>query len=142
MRKVSIKLLSIVVVFGLAVVTVLTLLTFFLYQRAQGEISEAQNSRYEPYSLADELRQSSDDLTRLVRTYVVTGDAKYEQQYWDVQAIRNGDKPRPEQYNRIYWDLMAVDGRKSRPDGEAVSLRTLMQRAGFSQQEFAKLQQA
>jgi hypothetical protein len=32
--------------------------------------------RYLSYQAADELRQSSDDLTRLARTYVVTGDEK------------------------------------------------------------------
>ncbi|QBC43175.1 hypothetical protein C1H71_06145 [Iodobacter fluviatilis] len=58
--------------------------------------------------LADGLRQSSDDLTRLARTYVITGDAKYEKQYWDVLDIRNGKKARPQDYQRIYWDFMAV----------------------------------
>jgi hypothetical protein len=33
--------------------------------------------RYSSYLLADELRQSSDDLTRMARTYVLTGDPVY-----------------------------------------------------------------
>jgi methyl-accepting chemotaxis protein len=142
MIKVSVKLLSIVVFSGLALITFLNFGSFFLYQHAQGEITEAQKVRYESYLLADELRQSSDDLTRLVRTYVVTGEAKYEEQYWNVLAIRNGEKARPEQYQRIYWDFMAADGRKPRPDGETVSLQKLMERVGFSPEEFSKLKQA
>ena len=84
----------------------------------------------------------SDDLTRLARTYVVTGDLRYEQQYWAVLDIRNGKSPRPEQYQRIYWDFMAVDGSKPRPDGSPVALRELMKMEGFTEGEFAKLEQA
>jgi methyl-accepting chemotaxis protein len=92
--------------------------------------------------LADELRQSSDDLTRLARTYVVSGDAKYEQQYMDILDIRNGKKPRPQHYQRIYWDFVAAGEAKPRPDTEAIPLQTLMKAAGFSEQEFAKLSEA
>ena len=40
----------------------------------QKRISAAEERRYQSRLLADELRQSSDDLTRLARTYVVTAD--------------------------------------------------------------------
>lgn len=40
----------------------------------QADIAQAEHRRYESYKLADELRQSSDDLTRMARTYVVTID--------------------------------------------------------------------
>jgi len=125
---------------GLACVISLGL--FLQYQDAAQDVRKTHAARYDSYLLADELRQSSDDLTRLARTYVVTGDAKYEQQYWDVLAIRNGEKPRPQDYNRIYWDFMAVDGVKPRPDGTAVPLQKLMEQAGFTSDEFAKLKQA
>jgi methyl-accepting chemotaxis protein len=88
------------------------------------------------------LRQSSDDLTRLARTYVVTGDAKYEQQYMDILDIRNGKKPRPQNYERIYWDFVAAGNSKPRPDGETIALSELMKRAGFTDQEFGKLKEA
>lgn len=45
---------------------------------AASATAEAQRARYASYLLADELRQSSDDLTRLARTYVVSGDPKWE----------------------------------------------------------------
>ncbi len=108
----------------------------------QKDLLRAADVRYKSYLLADELRQSSDDLTRLARTYVVTGDASYEQQYWDVLAIRNGEKPRPQHYERIYWDFVAADGKKPSADGEKVSLQTLMKELGFTDQEFAKLKEA
>lgn len=44
-------------------------------RQTQAQVSLASAARYQSTILADELRQSSDDLTRLARTYVVTGDA-------------------------------------------------------------------
>ncbi len=108
----------------------------------QKEITAAQERRYRSCLLADEMRQSSDDLTRLARTYVVTGDKRYEDQYWAVLDIRNGKAPRPQHYERIYWDFMAADGVKPRPDGKAVSLQQLMEEEGFTAGEFAKLREA
>lgn len=113
-----------------------------LAQRADKEVSQRAELRYRSYLLADELRQSSDDLTRLARTYVVTGDPRYEQQYADVLDIRNGRKPRPRDYQRIYWDFVAAGDAKPRPDGTAVPLLDLMRESGFSAEELAKLEQA
>jgi hypothetical protein len=43
----------------------------------EGDIVRAEARRYSSYKLADELRQSSDDLTRMAQLYVVTGDARW-----------------------------------------------------------------
>jgi methyl-accepting chemotaxis protein len=104
--------------------------------------ASATASRYQSYQLAAELRQSSDDLTRLARTYVVTGDPKWEKQYLEVLDIRNGKVARPNGYERIYWDFRAaglpgVDG-----VGKAESLMNRMKAAGFTEAEFDKLQDA
>ena len=109
---------------------------------ASADETAAYDNRYRSYLLADELRQSSDDLTRLGRTYVVTGDASYKTQYLDILSIRNGEKPRPQAYHRIYWDFVAGGTAKPRPDGETVALSTLMKRQGFTDGEFKQLEQA
>lgn len=109
---------------------------------ASGRVESAEQRRYQSYLYATELRQSSDDLTRLVRAYVTTGDAQFEKQYFDILAIRNGQKPRPQEYERIYWDFVAAGTGKPRPDGETVALQALMKRAGFTGAEFAKLKEA
>ncbi len=106
-----------------------------LYGRAVDQVSAAYATRQQSILLADEIRQSSDDLTRLGRTYVVTGQASYKQQYLDILDIRSGRKPRPEEYHRIYWDFVAAGVAKPRPDGETVSVHDLMKRLGFSRQE-------
>lgn len=112
------------------------------YVASTEAVQEAYDTQYTSYLLADELRQSSDDLTRLARTYVVTGDASYETQYFNILDIRNGKKPRPADYHRIYWDFVAAGNSKPRPDTVTVSLEELMRRAGFTADEFALLRQA
>src|SRR5687767_11773864 len=64
----------------------------------QHQLERTHNIRYDSYLLADELRQSSDELTRLARTYVSTGEPRYERLYWETLAIRNGESPRPQHY--------------------------------------------
>ena len=115
-------------------------LSLFLGQR---ELKLTTSLRYDSYLLADELRQSSDDLTRMARTYVITGDAKFERMYWEILAIRNGQAPRPRHYERIYWDLIA-GGTTLQPDQGAarISLRTRMEQLGFTPSELAKLAEA
>jgi methyl-accepting chemotaxis protein len=108
----------------------------------QGHLSVSQENRYRSYLLADELRQSSDDLTRLARTFAVTGDSRYEEQYWQVLDIRNGKRARPRQYERLYWDFLAAGLPVPRADGESAPLLELMQRQGFSQAELDKLAEA
>ena len=102
-------------VFGLVVLSFLTFLN-------QHSLNRAQSNRYDSYRLAHELRTSSDELTRLARTYVITSDAAYERSYWHLLDIRNGKQPRP--------------------DGRTISLRSLMEKQGFTPEELSKLQQA
>ena len=90
--------------------------------------------QYKSFILADELRQSSDDLTRMARTYVITGNPMFEEQYNTVLAIRNGELPRPKRYNGIFWDFLTIDN-KPNLDGEKVPLRELMKRAKFLESE-------
>ncbi len=106
------------------------------------ELNENQKIRYQSYLIANELRQSSDDLTRMARTYIITGDSRYEKMYWDILAIRNGEKPRPKNYERIYWDLVLNYGDKPRPDGQAMPLVERMKTLGFTGEELGKLKEA
>ncbi|MCO4859633.1 methyl-accepting chemotaxis protein [Herbaspirillum sp. WGmk3] len=112
-------------------------------ERSDATLNAANESRYASFQLATELRQSSDDLTRLARTYVITADPAYEKQYQAILDIRDGKKPRPENYGRIYWDFVAADGKPPRPDSSrSVALIELMRQAGFTDAELAKLSEA
>jgi methyl-accepting chemotaxis protein len=124
------------------VLAALTLWAMLRVGDRQAAATQANQSRYQSYLLADELRQSSDDLTRLARTYVVTGDGRYEQQYNDILDIRNGKKPRPANYERIYWDFVAGGVAVPAASKQTAPLQELMKQAGFTEAEFTYLKQA
>ena len=116
---------------------------FAWFVRSENALEVAQNTRYESIALARELRQSSDDLTRMMRSYVVTGDIIYKQHFQEILDIRNGLKPLPQDYQNVYWDLVLSDDRRPRGMGnEHASLLDRMKRAGFTSQEFDMLAQA
>lgn len=141
-QTLSIKRLFLLLTASGGLFALLLLAALWQAEQAQTELARVFEKRYQSYLLADQLRQSSDDLTRMARTYVVTGDPEFERQYWQVLAIRNGEYPRPEYYERIYWDFVAAGHKKPRPDGETVALQELMRKAGFTGAEFAKLAEA
>src|SRR5690606_16973398 len=106
-------------------------------------LNQYYDERLQSYIAADELRQSSDELTRFARSFAATGDPDFEKFYLDVIAIRNGDKPRPVNYERIYWDLVIdYDDPRPRSNGPPEALRTRMEQLGFTPEEFALLDEA
>lgn len=115
---------------------------YFMTAAADRKAQEAHELRYRSYLLADELRQTSDDLTRMARTYVVTGDDRFAQHFQEILDIRNGAAPRPIDYNGIYWDLVTDSGQFPRGSTEPVALRALMQQAGFTAEEIDWLQRS
>ncbi|MBW2690475.1 MAG: PAS domain S-box protein, partial [Deltaproteobacteria bacterium] len=119
--------------------------TYFLKKQAQ--VSETLNTAIEMHQvtvrLADQLRQSSDDLTRMVRTYAATGDSIFEDHFHAILNIRNGRAPRPEHYDRIFWDFKVAEGATfTEGKGDKVSLRNLMRNAGFTDEEFELMGEA
>jgi methyl-accepting chemotaxis protein len=128
---------------GVVGITVAALvLCVWQLERSGTRADKLTERRYQSYLLADELRQSSDDLTRLARTFVVSGDAKWEQQYLEVLDIRNGKKPRPLGYEGIYWDFRAADTNPKTATADTGTLAERMKVAGISEAEFAKLSDA
>ncbi len=126
-----------------ALLAIIAIGSIIMSQRYSGVLSEAATNRYQMYQLADELRQSSDDLTRLARTYVVSGgEAKWEKQYFEILDIRNGKIPRPQGYEQIYWDFRAADINPSKGPDETIALIDLLKKYGISETELAKLSEA
>lgn len=115
------KKFKIVSVVGFALVVLLAF-TIALAFKNQQELNRSQQIRYQSYLAANELRMSSENLTRLARTYVVSGESQYESQYWEILDVRNGKKPRLDRTTK--------------------SLRSIMQDLGFTTEEFAKLKEA
>ncbi|MDD2781036.1 EAL domain-containing protein [Sulfuricurvum sp.] len=124
-------------------ILILFIATFFIYVYAEKRIDRANELRLRSFLLADELRQSSDDLTRMVRTYIATGNVTYKNHYQEILDIRNGKIPRPLHYQNIYWDLVGLDNQRPRPQSnQSIPLIDRMREAGFSDIELAKLSEA
>ena len=116
--------------------------SFIVYVRAEKRIDAANEVRLQSLALSEELRRSSDDLTRMVRIHVVTGQPIFRQHYKEILDIRDGKAPRPVDYQNIYWDLVTPDNQRPRPMGPAIPFLKLLQQAGCTAEEFAKLAQA
>ena len=115
---------------------------FATYIASEKSLDKVNRRHHDSTDLIDELRQSSDDLTRMVRTYVVTGDLAYKQYFQDILDIREGRKPRPSNYGRIYWDFVTAGHAPSNGQGDAVPILTMLRNAGFTDNEFALLENA
>lgn len=107
----------------ISIILILLILWFFLLLLYnQQEISNVHKLEYKVDLLTDELRDSSADLTNYARTYVVTGDTKYEKMYWNAISARNGG-------------TQLTDVKKNSLLAEFKSL-------GITELEFAKLQES
>ena len=85
-------------------------------------INSSNENRLLSLSLAQELQQSSNDLTKFARLYVVTRDTQWEDKYNTLVKARAGMSPRE--------------------DGTTVALNDLFKKQGFTDQEFEKLKQS
>jgi adenylate cyclase len=137
---VKLRTLLALVFISVGVLLLLLVSNSFISRKKANELAQAELQKYYSYQLADELRQSSDDLTRMARTYAVTGNEKYQKFFNRILTIRNGETPRPQDYNDIYWDLVIGDAEQDSAEaGEKISLESRMLSAGFTVKEFALL---
>ncbi|MDT8991215.1 response regulator [Curvibacter sp. APW13] len=120
------------------VVAVGVSLGFYLHLDAR--VAKATQVRVQSILLADELRQSSDELTRMARNYVATGNPEYQQRYQSVLDIREGRKPRSVKF---LGRAFGRDDDTSAPSVDtAMPLLELMRRTGITGTEFDTLARA
>ena len=98
-----------------------------LAQRIAAVDATADN-RFYTFVLVNELRGSSEELTRQVRNYAVTGNLSAYHAYNRVLRIRSGEEPRPQ------TSLIAP--------GQRRVLLDLLGEAGITDEEFALVQRA
>ncbi len=131
---------------AMLLILVLVLVVIVLFQQLNDSMHLANRislTRYQDYVLSNGLRQTSDDLTRMVRRYAVTGDPLYRGYFDEILAIRNGEMPRPQKYLEIpYWDYVLATGERPGEAGAAVPIRTLVRQGAFTDGELALLQEA
>jgi signal transduction histidine kinase/CheY-like chemotaxis protein len=124
-------------VLGLLVVGLLVVASL----QASGSAAQtrAENRRISSFLLADSLRQSSNDLTNMVRLYVATGRAQFRDYYGQILAIRAGTMPRPLGYDSSFWDRVLAQGEGFIRYGPRESLIAQMRAAHFEPDEFHAL---
>ena len=94
-------------------------------------IERKTEARTSLMSLAGELRQSSDDLTRFARSYAATGNDGYKNRYQAVLDIREGNAERPQGYEHVYWDLEQIGLLKDIKNSSRVPLLTRLRESGM-----------
>lgn len=121
---------------------VILIITVFQSRELQRSVSELEGRRINSMLLSKELFQSSEDLTRMARAYVVTGDSSYKKYFFRILAIRNGTLPRPLDYSLTYWNLKKADKEHDIKLGDAIALSDLMLRQSLSPAEIALLSES
>lgn len=109
-------------------------ITFALYIYSVTQLDRAHDMRHKSLLAAEELRQSSDDLTRMARSYIATGKPIYKQYYQAIIAISDGQLPRPKNYTNSYWELALV-GNQPQATEAPIPLLELFRANGFTEQE-------
>ena len=139
------RLKKVTVVFTVAMLLALIANGIFLLfiHQAHNTAVVSQERRQQATELTNQLRQEIEHLTRLVRAYTVTGESRYLFYYYDILAIRSGEKPEPADFNPgIYWDAV-IAGRiqHSLPqEGVKYSLVDRMKSLDFSAKELITLE--
>ena len=127
------------IIFGVYtfVVTILLIYLQIRMVRSVTEYSRIYQHTIKSSAIARQYQQNSAFLTQFVRSYIATGDAKYEQAYNDCIAISGGTKPTPINYDRgIYWSIYLGSGKKPSYDGETKSYSNVMKDLNFSKEMF------
>lgn len=133
------------VLYLMLLIVVLLGISFFVVVYEQTKYQQAEESRALSLKLAEELRQSSSDLARLVRTYVITGKPVYKAQFQAIVDIRDGKRARPENYSPAYWEYQANGNallQQNSRNNQAIALVELMRRAGVTDEELEHLKKS
>ena len=107
--------------FGLIVL----LIASMMYVNGSMTMEKFSQRKFASIILAQEARSTSLGLTTNVRAFANTGDPVYEKAYWDLEKIRRGDLPRP--------DDAAIE------PGKKVPLEYLLSHSGFTEDEYKVL---
>jgi PAS domain S-box-containing protein len=116
--------------------------SFVVYVRSEKEIDRANEVLVDSLRLGADMRQSSEDLTNMARSYVVTGDPVYRELYREILDIREGRRPPRGRFASLYWERgrQPDAGEASPPAPRALTDR--FREAGLSGAELARLDAA
>lgn len=130
-------------IFGGLIVLLLVQLVFSLRRhKFERELTITQENREHCRKIADELRRNWDELGNMARLFVATGNPAYEHFFNEILAIRDGQSPRPADYDKVYWDMVLALGHQPPATGAAISVDSRIKQAGFTKAEIAKVEES
>ena len=106
------------------------------------KLKDIEYNRHLMILKADELRQSSDDLSKFANKYVITSNSIYKDNYFKILDIRNGKAKRPLNYDGIYWDYLQSHREKYHPLKKKLSLKEEMSLLPYTPFEFHLLEKS
>ncbi|WP_300367510.1 methyl-accepting chemotaxis protein [Brachyspira sp.] len=127
------------IVFGIYICLVTFLLIYLQFKMFRSVInySNIYQNTIKSSAIARQYQQNSAYLTQFIRSYVATGNEKYERAYNDCIAISGGNKAAPLNYDRgLYWSLYLGSGNKPYQDGETKSYSDIMRDLNFTKDMF------
>lgn len=130
-------------IYSLIFISIGTVFGFYHFYKQKNAVQEVSQNRINSILIADELRQTSDNLTRLARNYVITQKPAFKEQYLNVVKIRNGEIRRPDTTTSIYFDRLTDSGIKTTaPNGKPFSLIQIAKNTGINPNEIKILMYA
>ena len=114
----------------------------FKVVKSHDATAAANLHRQQAIALVLELQREVGHLARFVRAFTTTGEIRYLNYYYDILAIRNGEKAIPDGYwSSAYWDEVVAGNlmHSIPPAGVRKSFRARMDELGFDPTEFAAL---
>lgn len=108
-------------------------LAFAYYIHTEKNMDRLNEKRVKSYQLADDLKILSDEKTRMARSFVVTLEDSYQQQFKKIIAIQNGVQVNPDHENMTYFDAEANQLRAI--PAAPIALMILFKMNGYSEGE-------
>lgn len=108
-----------------------------------GNLKSSQEKREHSMSIADEMRQSSDNLTNFARLYVLTEDTVYKSRFNSVLNIRDGIEYIPNEYGNMYWNFVNGNSKyHNHSSGVKKSIYDRMIDLGFVDSEISLIEES
>jgi two-component system, sensor histidine kinase and response regulator len=110
-----------------------------LIHRADRAVQAAYEQRERTEQFIDQLLQSNDLLAQLVQSFATTGDTRYLSVYYDILAVREGQRAAPAAADQaLFWrEVIAQRRVQQLPQGPGRPLLQAMQELAFSERELA-----
>ncbi|MEA1983432.1 MAG: PAS domain-containing sensor histidine kinase [Campylobacterota bacterium] len=139
MSSSSIKQNNILIILFEIIGASLTLFLLLSLSSLEKEQTQEIKNQLDMQKASNLLRHSSDNLTHFARTYVVTGDELYKEQYFKTLDIRNGKIARPLFYDSVYWDIEKSLRQTRHPETQKLALKEIFKTLPFTKKELALL---